>query len=164
MTNSEDPAWEKVKEQTEPLATKGKITRAIPAEPTAKPRPIRDGDLINQTTVKRKEILPAREDGHRRVRRGRIALSGRLDLHGMTITQARKSLLLFLQNAVCQNNITVLVITGKGSRGEGALRLALSGWLQQIEFTPLVSGYAQSHVRHGGDGAWYLFLRRQRGL
>ncbi|MBL1431068.1 MAG: Smr/MutS family protein [Robiginitomaculum sp.] len=164
MTNSEDYAWEKVKEQTEPLATRGKTTLATSAKPISKPRPIRDGDLINQTTVKRKEVLPAREDGHRKVRRGRVALSGRLDLHGMTIIQARKSLLLFLQNGACQNNITVLVITGKGSRGEGALRLALSNWLQQVEFTPLVSGYAQAHARHGGDGAWYLFLRRQRGV
>ncbi|MBL4616305.1 MAG: Smr/MutS family protein [Robiginitomaculum sp.] len=162
MSDSKDPAWERVKEQTEPLVTKGKTTGVTATEPKTKPRPIRDSSLIKQQKIKT-HTFPAREDGHRRVRRGKIALSGRLDLHGMTIIQARKSLLLFLQSSVCQNSKTVLIITGKGSRGEGALRLALSSWLQQSEFVPLVSGYAQAHLRHGGDGAWYLFLRRQGG-
>jgi DNA-nicking Smr family endonuclease len=161
MADSEDPVWKKVKAQTRPLVTKGKTTAANSTKAIIKPRPIRDGGLVNRTTGKRKDVLPTREDGHRRVRRGKVALSGRLDLHGMTIVQARKSLLLFLQSSICQSRTTVLVITGKGSRGEGALRQALSDWLQQPDFVPLVSGYAQAHLRHGGGGAWYLFLCRQ---
>lgn len=161
MTDNEDPVWKKVKAQTKPLVTKGRITPTAPIEPTVKLRPIRDDGLVKQKKKQQRGILPAREDGHRRVRRGKIILSGQVDLHGMTLEEARESLILFLQQTAGQKSKTVLVITGKGKSGKGALRSALSNWLQSQELSSLVSGYAQAHVRHGGSGAWYIFLRRQ---
>ncbi len=53
-----------------------------------------------------------------RVARGREAIDGRLDLHGLTQSEAHATLLRFLRNASARQARLVLVITGKGS-GEG---------------------------------------------
>ncbi len=55
----------------------------------------------------------------------------------------------------------MIVITGKGQRGEGVLRQGFLQWLELPEARALISGYAPAHAKHGGGGAWYVFLRRR---
>ncbi|MEL6664227.1 MAG: Smr/MutS family protein [Pseudomonadota bacterium] len=52
------------------------------------------------------------------------------------------------------------MITGKGRGGEGVLRRNFLEWLSSGRASPHVSGYAPAHARHGGGGAFYVFLRR----
>jgi DNA-nicking Smr family endonuclease len=73
----------------------------------------------------------------------------------------------------------VLVITGKGespftrhtlhsarfheaSEHTGVLRSALPGWLGEPEFRAHVAGFQPAHPRHGGGGAFYIWLRKKR--
>src|SRR5674476_1054629 len=49
-----------------------------------------------------------------RVARGKEAIDGRLDLHGLTQSEAHSALLHFLRNANARDARLVLVITGKG--------------------------------------------------
>ncbi len=163
---SKDPLWEKIKSQTKPLANREDKTPPSQQhfEKTAKyePRPILDSDLIkNQLQAPVTSKNPSeRVDASRRIRRGRVEIDFTVDLHGFSEQEAREKLLNHLLDArTCK---TVLVITGKGERGAGVLRSALPVWLKSPEFSSLVYGFAQAHMRHGGDGAWYLFLRRRR--
>jgi DNA-nicking Smr family endonuclease len=101
--------------------------------------------------------------GEKRVRRGRLEIDGRLDLHGLTQDEARAALSGFLERLSASGGRCGLVITGKGrSGGEGVLRRRLPEWLGEPGLARLVSGYAPAHARHGGDGAWYLFIRTRR--
>jgi DNA-nicking Smr family endonuclease len=103
-----------------------------------------------------------------RVARGREAIDGRLDLHGLTQSEAHATLLRFLRNASARQARLVLVITGKGSGkdgdpgGRGVLRRQLPQWLALPEFRALVIGFEQAHIAHGGEGAWYISVRRSR--
>jgi len=105
-----------------------------------------------------------------RVARGKEAIDGRLDLHGLTQAQAHSALLHFLRNAQTRQARVVLVITGKGSgklggRGDGergVLRRQVPQWLNLPEFRALVVGFEDAHIAHGGEGALYLRLRRAR--
>lgn len=103
-----------------------------------------------------------------RVARGREAIDGRLDLHGLTQSEAHATLLRFLRNASARQARLVLVITGKGSGkdgdlgGRGVLRRQLPHWLALPEFRTLVIGFEQAHIAHGGEGAWYVSVRRSR--
>ncbi len=63
----------------------------------------------------------------------------------------------------------VLVITGKGrmsasdgSREVGVLKRQVPQWLRLPEFRIYVTGFENAHVGHGGEGALYVRLRRQR--
>ena len=100
--------------------------------------------------------------------RGRVEIDARLDLHGKTQAQAHAELMRFLRRAQSQGAKFVLVITGKGALarnhgGEpGVLRRQVPLWLRQPELRSCVSAFEQAHVVHGGEGALYVRLRRQR--
>jgi DNA-nicking Smr family endonuclease len=40
------------------------------------------------------------------------------------------------------------------------LKRRLPEWLAERDLRPLVSGFAQAHRAHGGEGAYYVFLKR----
>ena len=109
----------------------------------------------------------------KRLVRGRIALDGRIDLHGMRQDEARAALGRFIPARVAKGDRTVLVITGKGlKKGDdaavifdrGVLRSMLPVWLSEPALAPLVSGWDQAAQAHGGEGAFYVRLRREREL
>ena len=121
---------------------------------------------------------PASRDVDKRslqkLKRGQYKIEGRLDLHGMTQIQARDSLFSFLQSAFHQGKRCVLVITGKGRqsfedevgiplhREKGVLKQSLPGWLDAPECRDIVLQHCQAQPKHGGSGAFYILLRRQR--
>lgn len=93
--------------------------------------------------------------------KGRLPIEGRVDLHGMTQSEAHGLLLSFLRRAHAGGIRYVLIITGKGSSGEGVLRRAVPAWLSTAPFQPLVSSHAHAARHHGGAGAIYVRLRRR---
>jgi DNA-nicking Smr family endonuclease len=102
-----------------------------------------------------------------RVARGKEAIDGRLDLHGLTQSEAHPALLRFLRAATARDARLVLVITGKGGRGEGergVLKRQVPQWLGLPEFRALIVGFEQAHVAHGGEGALYIRVRRTRRI
>jgi DNA-nicking Smr family endonuclease len=99
---------------------------------------------------------PTRE----KLARGRIDIAGRVDLHGLTQTEAHALLLSFLRQAHAGERRYVLVITGKGS-GEGVLRRQVPQWFSTPPFSEIVGGYEEAARHHGGGGALYVRLRRR---
>ena len=98
-----------------------------------------------------------------RVARGKEAIDARLDLHGFTQHEAHAALLRFLRSANARDARLVLVITGKGRGGEiGVLRRQVPHWLALPEFRDLVIGYEDAAIKHGGEGALYVRVRRTR--
>jgi DNA-nicking Smr family endonuclease len=103
-----------------------------------------------------------------RLARGTEAIDARVDLHGKTQGEAYAALLSFLRRAQSDGVKFVLVITGKGgSAGEdgserGVLKRQVPQWLRLPEFRRYVLGFEDAHHRHGGAGALYLRIRRQR--
>ncbi len=97
-----------------------------------------------------------------RFRRGRMEIDGRIDLHGMTLEQAHGALTGFLRAGAVQGRRCVLVITGKGTRGEGVIRRSLPHWLGDAMVRPLILAYTPAQPQHGGQGAFYVLLRRRR--
>lgn len=116
---------------------------------------------------------PLRMDrkAHARLKRGKLEPDVRIDLHGMTLDRARSALVAFILNAHARDHRLVLVITGKGKRSEdrgpiptqpGALRHQVPHWLGAPPLSQAVLQIAQAHRRHGGEGAYYVYLRRRR--
>ena len=104
------------------------------------------------------------------LRRGKLKIEARIDLHGMTLAQAHPALIGFVTGAAQEGRRQLLVITGKGagsdpaflSEGRGVLRRQVPHWLRSAPLAPLILDVAQAHARHGGAGALYVTLRRRR--
>ncbi len=106
-----------------------------------------------------------------RMKRGKLVPEGRIDLHGMSLGQAHPALTAFILRAFAAEKRLVLVITGKGRRGDdqgpipqrhGVLRHQVPQWLALAPLDQAVLQIAPAHVRHGGEGAYYVYLRRRR--
>jgi DNA-nicking Smr family endonuclease len=97
-----------------------------------------------------------------RLKRGDITPAARLDLHGMTQAEAHAALDDFIDRAVRRGARLVLAITGKGSGGDGVLRRMLPRWIQSGPHAGRILRVEHAHARHGGEGAWYVYLRRVR--
>ena len=108
-----------------------------------------------------------------RLRRGLLPIDGRLDLHGMTQDAAHRRLLDFIRRGHAGGRRCLLVITGKGGdtataqawyeRPKGVLRARLPEWLAASDLAPMILRIQPAQPRHGGAGAFYVLLRRQRG-
>jgi DNA-nicking Smr family endonuclease len=120
---------------------------------------------------------PARPHPHmdrrsfERLRRGKLTPDARLDLHGMTSERAHSMLVGFVLDAHARGLRLLLVITGKGRPGDpgtviperhGILRHSLPHWLAAPPLAGKVLQIAPAHQRHGGGGAFYVYLRRTR--
>lgn len=101
--------------------------------------------------------LAVRQD--KKTRRGKVEVDVKIDLHDMTREQAFDALRRTLIRSYNHNKRTILVVTGKGLRGEGVLRRSFPTWINHADIRPLIAEFAPAHQRHGGGGAWYVFLK-----
>ncbi|WP_424941370.1 Smr/MutS family protein [Aliiroseovarius sp. S253] len=106
-----------------------------------------------------------------KMKKGRLAPEARIDLHGMTIAQAHPVLTRFILNAIDADRRLVLVITGKGKHKDdggpipvrhGVLRHQVPHWLNTAPLRQHVLQITEAHLKHGGQGAYYVYLRRRR--
>jgi DNA-nicking Smr family endonuclease len=107
----------------------------------------------------------------RKMQRGKLKPEGRIDLHGMTLAQAHPALMHFILDAHDAGKRLVLVITGKGKDRDtpdpipirrGVLRHQVPGWLHAPPLGGVVLDIREAHQRHGGGGAYYVYLRKRR--
>ncbi len=106
---------------------------------------------------------------HRQMTRGKVAPEARIDLHGMTLAVAQPVLIRFVLQAQAAGKRLVLIITGKGRDGgpdaplpvrPGALRHNVPHWLHMPPLNGAVLQVRPAHRRHGGEGAYYVYLRK----
>ncbi|MCR9265932.1 MAG: Smr/MutS family protein [Alphaproteobacteria bacterium] len=177
----EKALWKKVARSVTPLSADRmeQLDKDEPVQPAPEPTP--DETPIRtrlprphkpQEAAIHHPPVPHDRSTEKRVRRGRVDIDARIDLHGLTQAQALSSLRHFIAMAYAGGYRTVLVITGKGLKAReresepwdypdepGVLRRKLPEWLGLPEFRQQVSGCAPAHVRHGGSGAYYVTLR-----
>ena len=99
---------------------------------------------------------------YKKLRQGRYEIDARLDLHRLSVKQARLDVQSFIQEAMQYGLRTVLILHGKGQRkAEQEKTAVLKGyvnhWLQDSEE---VQAFHSAQPVHGGTGAVYVLLRK----
>ncbi len=131
-----------------------------------KPKPFLPPYVAKPQEKSKLLLSPLDSKGRRRLKRGQDSLDATLDLHGMTQSAAHGRLIQFLYQAHASNARYVLVITGKGrspnaeSGQRGVLRQAVPQWLRDSQLSPIIGGFHEANLSHGGAGALYIRLRR----
>lgn len=94
----------------------------------------------------------------RKLARGRFAVQAEIDLHGMTVAEAKPRLADFIEYSVSQRHLCVRVVHGKG-RGSGhrgpVLKQAVNRWLRKWKS---VLAFVSTRQVDGGTGAVYVLL------
>ncbi|UWQ91421.1 Smr/MutS family protein [Rhodobacteraceae bacterium M382] len=188
LTSDEINLWHRVVEQTERMHPGAHSTpQALPLpkpKPTKQPLPRIENFELGRTAKSKPvkhELKPSIADSMRasalqmdfksfaRMKRGKIKPEARIDLHGMRQAEAHPELRHFILSSQAAGKRLVLVITGKGKRRDdpgpiptpfGVLKHQVPQWLSLPPMAQAVLQVTPAHISHGGDGAYYVYLRR----
>jgi DNA-nicking Smr family endonuclease len=114
-------------------------------------------------------LAPIERRLKRELSRGRAAIDGALDLHGLTQAEAHQALRGFLRHSQAQGARLVIIVTGKGGaidefsgwpNERGVLKRVTPQWLREPDLRSVVLGFEEAGRAHGGSGALYVRLRR----
>ena len=190
LSPEEEELWQKVARTATPLSGRPKKVVEIPADkkagskapPQTEPlQPFKVGSksaagprqhALTPTLSARLDAAPVEMDrkAFQKMKRGKSKPEARLDLHGMIVPDAQSALIEFIFRAQAEGKRLVLVITGKGRTPRdddpiptrvGILRHHVPDWLSRPPLKPLVLQVTEAHQRHGGSGAFYVYLRRR---
>jgi len=165
LSRNERELWAGFTRAITPLRPSGPVT-----PPDEVPSPAAPDTLSRVEPRPREKPVPPLTGLDRRLRqrlaRGRAGIDARIDLHGLTQAEAHHALMRFLRVARAEGARIVLVITGKGMRGadpdRGVLRRQVPLWLRSPKLREAVLGFEPAGPAHGGEGAFYVRLRRVR--
>lgn len=151
------------------------LTEPAPAHPAPPHHPPSAPKKPKRPTPAIPPLAPVERRLIQKMVRGLEPPAERIDLHGLTQHDALPALRGFLSIAQARGAKVVIVITGKGKRHapgtadwldpmeRGVLRRIVPHWLSSPEFRPLVIGFEEAHLAHGGAGALYVRIRRPKG-
>ena len=193
LSPEERALWDSVARQAAPMHKRRAAAPAPEAKAAPKPpevAPSERFDPLPRFRVGQKadaarsdDLLPGLRDrlraapvamdakAHGRMPRGKLKPEARLDLHGMTMSEAHPELVAFILSSQAMGRRLVLVITGKGREKDyeapmpvrhGVLRHQVPQWLGLSPLRQAVLQITPAHLRHGGEGAYYVYLRRAR--
>jgi DNA-nicking Smr family endonuclease len=198
LTTEEDHLWRMAMKDTEPFKGSGggqpgphapvqakRRAGVKPHQPTApkklgSPTPpiLHHAPLPFQKPGNQPDLSNLDRKSQQRVRRGKIEIDGKIDLHGMRQGEAHQRLIERISRARRDGKRVLLVVTGKGSskggsrdgpqtgiepfwaRGGGVLKNQVPNWLGQEPLRSMIFSVQQAHQLHGGGGALYVFLKR----
>jgi len=97
-----------------------------------------------------------------KLRRGHWMTQGELDLHGLTVEEARASLVEFLHQCARRGLRCIRIIHGKGlgsKNREPVLKRKVAGWLMQRDE---ILAFCQARRADGGGGAVVILLKSSK--
>ncbi len=176
--DDEDTAlWRRVTASIRPLPRRD-ARRAEPDLPVSRPQPVTPAALPKAPAARPASRplppppAPALTHGDMpgldrrnadRLRRGRLPVEARLDLHGLFQAEAHAALSAFLARSQAAGRRCVLVVTGKGLGAEGGvLRREVPHWLNMAPNRARILAFCHAQPRDGGSGALYILLKRLR--
>ncbi len=98
------------------------------------------------------------------LRSGTFSIQSHLDLHGLTLKEARDSLEQFIRRSLHRGHSCVRVVHGRGhhsSEGKSVLKQHVQKWLNSRRLGRHVVAYTSARLCDGGGGAVYVLLRRR---
>lgn len=96
----------------------------------------------------------------RKLLRGGFSVQAEIDLHGMTVAEAKPRLAEFVTNCASRGQLCIRIVHGKGLRSGQrgpVLKRNVNRWLQQWD---AVLAFVSARQVDGGTGAVYVLLQR----
>ena len=163
-----------------PLKKNNKITKFIPKPIESNtPRTIikeAESDKIyektkNVTTQQKTAIQ--KSDINKKLKKNKIPINRKIDFHGCSLNEAKKSFLNTINDCFSKNFRCILFITGKGSVKKndhpqdtmlyyGKIRNNFLNWINHNAVQSKILNVQQANTKTGGDGAFFVYLRKNK--
>ena len=129
--------------------------------PAVDPNPLTLGEVAQ---VEPRDVLEWKKDGvqrqvFQRLKNAQYPIEGSLDLHRLSVKEAREAVFKFFALAEAKRWRTVLIAHGRGEQSATPARLKsyVARWLGQL---PQINAYSSADRRHGGTGAVLVLLKK----
>lgn len=180
LSSMDEEVWDYVAASVKPLRSslKNRVTerknKTIPQDVCVQKSLFEKSNFVPAGVMRQHFSLPELSHGTqagldknnaKRLKKGKHPIERRLDLHGMTQTQAHAALSYFIETSYQAGKRCVLIITGKGSKSMGSvgvLRLAVPRWLNEELNRIRVLAFSYATPKDGGEGALYVMLKKKR--
>jgi len=123
-----------------------------------------NNNLSNLDTfvLEKDKTLGINTNSDRKLTLGKYDIDSKIDLHGLTLSEAYEKVRLFFNNAVIRKYKCILVITGKGKHSTNTtIKESIRDWLKQPYFANNIIKYTDASQKDGGSGAIYILLRNK---
>jgi DNA-nicking Smr family endonuclease len=154
------PDWAEAVKGVKPLDQGKKIKDTPPALSGRRPVREKEQTLHSFHPTEQRPQSPFDPKLFDKIATGKVKIQFSHDLHGLTQEDAFDALLDVLGTAYRTGRRYGLIVTGKGRDGQSRIRAMVPKWLSSPKLSQIVSSFAYSARRHGGEGAFYVLLRR----
>ena len=130
---------------------------------------------ITEHKINRSEFKISFGEVNKELKRGKINIDRRIDLHGYGLVEAREKFISEVKKNYNKNKRCLLIITGKGVHKKiendqdtspklfyGKIKNSIVNWINEDNLKKYILTYQDAGFEHGGDGALFVYLRKKK--
>jgi DNA-nicking Smr family endonuclease len=127
------------------------------------------------TAIKNSEFFLEKIDLKKGIKKGSFHIDKKIDFHGKSLLESEEQFNNTIQESYNSQQRCLLFVTGKGlfkSKNyeesdkpklyHGIIRAAFVEWARSKKFSKYILSFEQASIEHGGDGAFYVYLRKNK--
>ena len=183
MTKKDYDIFEKALAGVKPLKKSDRITKPIPKteknfnkKDVKKEKSKSEKKEIKKIEIQKKTsgLINLEKSYDKKLKKGKIPINKKIDLHGYSLNEARQIFLEAIDECYQNNARCILFITGKGLKQNannnnfskrlyhGKIRNNFLDWASSKGVGPKILSVQQADIKHGGDGAFFVYLRKNK--
>ncbi len=126
-------------------------------------------------TIKNSYFSLEKANIKKNIKKNILKIDRKIDFHGRTLLEAEDIFSSTIIDCYNQNKRCLLFITGKGvfkpkehdefdkpKLYHGIIRASFFDWVRSTKFSKYILSFEQASTEHGSDGAFYVYLRKNK--
>ena len=126
-------------------------------------------------TIKNSEFFLEKIDLKKGIKKKFFQIDKKIDFHGKSVLESKEQFNNTIIDSYNSGQRCLLFVTGKGlfkSKNydesdkpklyHGIIRTAFVEWARSKKFSKYILSFEQASIEHGGDGAFYVYLRKNK--
>ena len=127
------------------------------------------------TLIKNNEFSLEKIDLKKGIKKGSFHIDKKIDFHGKSLLESEELFNNIIIESYNSGQRCLLFVTGKGlfkSKNyeesyrpklyHGIIRASFIEWARSKKFSKYILSFEQASIEHGGDGAFYVYLRKNK--
>ena len=181
MNNEENDLFLKKMSGVTPLKKNNKL---IIKKTTPKNKLVKKNTKLTNTNILEVEKKREVKQSHftlesinikKNIKKNILKIDKKIDFHGRGLLEAEEIFSSTILECFNQNKRCLLFVTGKGlfktkkhdhenkpQLYHGVIRAAFFNWVKSKKFSKQILSFEQATIEHGGDGAFYVYLRKNK--